>query len=46
VVGLPAVIQVVSEMVEQAVVGGVAPKEALSKASARIDQERKRAQRA
>jgi ABC-type glycerol-3-phosphate transport system substrate-binding protein len=46
VVGLPAVIQVVSEMVEQAVVGGVAPKEALTRASARIDQELKRAQKA
>jgi hypothetical protein len=46
VVGLPAVIQVVSEMVESAVLGGVAPKEALAKASARIDAELKRAQRA
>ncbi len=46
VVGLPAVIQVVSEMVESAVLGGVAPKEALAKASARVDAELKRAQKA
>lgn len=46
VVGLPAVIQVVSEMVEQAVVGGVPPKDALAKAAARADQELKRAQKA
>ncbi len=46
VVGLPAVIQVVSEMVESAVLGGIAPKEALAKASARVDAELKRAQKA
>ncbi len=46
VLGLPAVIQVVSEMVESAVVGGVSPKDALAKAAARADAELKRAQRA
>ena len=46
VLGLSAVIQIVSEMVEQAVIGGVPPKEALAKAAARGDQELKRAQRA
>jgi hypothetical protein len=46
VVGLPAVLQIVSEMVEAAVVGGVPPKEALEKAAARADVELKRAQRA
>jgi ABC-type glycerol-3-phosphate transport system substrate-binding protein len=46
VVGIPAVLQVVAEMVEQAVVGGIAPKEALAKGAARADQELKRAQKA
>ena len=46
VVGVPAVIQIVSEMVEQAVVAGVPPKEALAKAAVRADQELKRAQKA
>ncbi|HEV8308385.1 MAG TPA: extracellular solute-binding protein [Methylomirabilota bacterium] len=46
VVGLPAVIQIVSEMVESAVVGGVAPRDALAKAATRADQELKRAQKA
>ncbi len=46
VVGLPAVIQVVSEMVEAAVLGGIPPNEALAKASARVEAELKRAQRA
>jgi maltose-binding protein MalE len=46
VVGLPAVIQVVSEMVESAVLGGIGPEEALATASARIDAELRRAQKA
>ena len=46
VVGLPAVLQIVSEMVEQAVLGGIPPKEAMAKAAARADQEFKRAQKA
>jgi ABC-type glycerol-3-phosphate transport system substrate-binding protein len=46
VVGVPAVIQIVSEMVEQAVVAGVPPKEAMAKAAARADAELKRAQKA
>jgi len=46
VVGLPAVLQITSEMVEQAVLGGVAPKEAMAKAAARAEQELKRAQKA
>ena len=45
VVGLAAVVQIVSEMVEQAVIGGVPPKEALDKAALRADQELKRAQK-
>ena len=45
VVGLPAVLQITSEMVEQAVLGGVAPKEAMAKAATRAEQELKRAQR-
>jgi ABC-type glycerol-3-phosphate transport system substrate-binding protein len=45
VVGLPAVIQITSEMVQAAVLGGEAPKAALSKAAARVDQELKRAQK-
>jgi multiple sugar transport system substrate-binding protein len=46
VVGVPAVVQIVSEMIEQAVIGGVSPKEALDKAAVRGDQELRRAQRA
>ncbi len=46
VVGLPAVLQIVSEMVESAVIGGVPPKEALARAAGRADQELKRAQKA
>jgi len=46
VVGIPAVIQIVSEMVEQAVVAGIPPKEAMAKAALRADQELKRAQKA
>jgi len=45
VVGVPAVVQIVSEMVEQAVVAGIAPKEALAKAAVRAETELKRAQR-
>ena len=45
VLGMPAVSQIISEMVEQAVVGGVPPKEALAKAAVRADQELKRAQK-
>jgi len=45
VVGLPAVVQIVSEMVEQVVIGGVPAKEALDKAAVRADQELKRAQK-
>ena len=46
VVGLPAVLQIVSEMVEAAVIGGVPPKDALARAASRADQELKRAQKA
>ena len=46
VVGIPAVIQIVSEMVQQAVLGGDAPKDALAKAATRADQELKRVQKA
>ena len=46
VVGVPAVIQIVSVMVEQAVVAGIPPKEAMAKAAVRADQELKRAQKA
>ena len=45
IIGLPAVIQIISEMVQAAVLGGVAPKDALTKATARADQELKLAQR-
>lgn len=44
-VGVAAVIQVVSEMVQAAVLGGEAPKAALSRAALRADQELKRAQK-
>jgi ABC-type glycerol-3-phosphate transport system substrate-binding protein len=46
VVGLSAVLQIVSEMVEQAVIAGIPPKEALDKGATRADQELKRAQKA
>ena len=46
VVGVPAVLQITSEMVEQVVLGGIAPKEAMAKAAVRADQELKRAQKA
>jgi ABC-type glycerol-3-phosphate transport system substrate-binding protein len=46
VVGLPALIQIISEMVQAAVLGGEAPKTALAKAAARVDQEFKRVQKA
>lgn len=45
VVGIPAVIQIISEMVEAAVVAGVPPKEAMAKAAVRADEELKRAQK-
>ena len=45
VVGVPAVIQIVSEMVQQVVLGGETPKDALAKAAVRADAELKRAQR-
>jgi ABC-type glycerol-3-phosphate transport system substrate-binding protein len=45
VIGLPAVIQIVSEMVQAAVLGGVSPKDALGKAAGRADQELKLAQK-
>jgi ABC-type glycerol-3-phosphate transport system substrate-binding protein len=44
VLGVPAVIQIVSEMVQSSVLGDTAPKEALTKAAQRADQELKRAQ--
>jgi ABC-type glycerol-3-phosphate transport system substrate-binding protein len=46
VVGLPAVLQITSEMVEQVVLGGASPSEAMAKAAARAEQELKRAQKA
>jgi multiple sugar transport system substrate-binding protein len=45
VIGLPAVLQIVSEMVQSAVLGAVAPKDALAKAAARADHELKLAQK-
>lgn len=45
VVGIPAVIQIVSEMVQAAVLGGEAPKDALAKAAMRADTELKRMQK-
>ena len=45
VVGVPAVIQITSEMVQAAVIGGEAPKDALAKAAQRADQELKRMQK-
>jgi multiple sugar transport system substrate-binding protein len=46
VVGVPGTIQIVSEMVQAAVLGGEAPKDALAKAAQRADTELKRAQKA
>ena len=46
IVGIPAVIQIVSEMVQAAVLGGEAPKDALAKAAIRADAELKRVQKA
>ena len=46
VIGLPAVIQIVSEMVQAVTLGGEAPKPALDKAASRADTELKRAQKA
>ena len=45
VVGISAVIQIVSEMVQQVVLGGEVPRDALAKAATRADAELKRAQR-
>jgi ABC-type glycerol-3-phosphate transport system substrate-binding protein len=45
VIGLPAVLQIVSEMVQASVLGGEAPKDAIAKAAQRADQELKRAQK-
>ena len=45
VVGVPGTIQIVSEMVQAAVLGGEAPKDALAKAAQRADTELKRAQK-
>jgi multiple sugar transport system substrate-binding protein len=46
VIGLPAVLQIVSEMVQASVLGGEAPKDAIAKAALRADEELKRAQKA
>lgn len=46
VVGLPAVIQILSEAVQSVTLGGEAPKGALEKAAVRADAELKRAQKA
>jgi len=46
VVGMPAVIQIVAEMVQAAVIGGEAPKEALAKGAQRADVELKRIHKA
>lgn len=46
IVGLPGMIQTVSEMVQAAVLGGETPKTVLAKAATRVDQELKRAQKA
>lgn len=45
VIGVPGVIQIVSEMVQAAVLGGESPKDALSRAAMRADQELKRVNR-
>jgi multiple sugar transport system substrate-binding protein len=44
-IGVSAVIQIVSEMVQAAVLGGESPKDALSKAAIRADQALERAQK-
>lgn len=44
IIGIPGVIQIVSEMVQDCVLGGTDPKEALARAATRGDQELKRAQ--
>jgi len=46
VVGISAVLQIVSEMVQSSVLGGEAPKDSLAKAATRADTELKRAQKA
>ena len=46
VVGLPAVLQIVSEMVQACVLGGQVPRDAIAKAALRADEELKRAQKA
>ena len=45
VIGVPGVLQILSEMVQAAVLGGDAPKDAIAKAASRADAELKRAQR-
>jgi len=45
VIGVPGVLQIVSEMVQAVVLGGEAPKDALAKAAGRADQELRRAQK-
>ena len=45
IVGLPAVLQIISEMVQGVVLGSEKPSEALSRAAGRADQELRRAQR-
>ena len=45
VIGLPAVLQIISEMVQGSVLGGEAPKDAIAKAAQRADQELKRLQK-
>ena len=45
VIGVPGVLQIISEMVQAVVLGGDAPKDAVAKAAGRADQELKRAQK-
>lgn len=45
VVGVPGVLQIISEMVQAVVLGGEAPKDAIAKAATRADTELRRAQR-
>jgi ABC-type glycerol-3-phosphate transport system substrate-binding protein len=45
VVGVPAVLQIASEMIQAVTLGGEAPKDAIAKAASRADQELRRAQR-
>jgi ABC-type glycerol-3-phosphate transport system substrate-binding protein len=45
VVGVPAVLQIASEMIQAVTLGGEAPKDAIAKAANRADQELRRAQR-